>query len=234
MGLCKRSEIGALLDDISQGNLFQCYLFIGERYLCRESADLIQAALLKNQQGTVHPIDGDQEDHSRTLGQLLSFSLLPGRQIYRITDSRLFLSKSVASNFWSKAEQALESGKKRSAVRQLHNLLDSAGIQLEKSENLSDIPSDQWQKLFGFQKPSGDLLWADQLLQETGGPPNRRKSENGSDAFLQAIEKGLPQQNIVLLTVETLDKRQKLFNQIKKHGQVVDCSVETGASSRAQ
>jgi DNA polymerase-3 subunit delta len=39
---------------------------------------------------TVSRLDGDSEDPARTLAQVMTFSLLPGRQIYRVTDSRLF------------------------------------------------------------------------------------------------------------------------------------------------
>ena len=101
----KRSELPALIADNQALADIRIALFFGERYLCREAADLLQEALLKHGGGAVHPVDGDQEESGQTLARLMSFSLLPGRQIYRVSDSRIFLSKTVSAAIWEKAEQ---------------------------------------------------------------------------------------------------------------------------------
>ncbi len=234
MAVIKRTEIPNLLTDIQNGNLHQVYLFFGERYLCRESADQLQAIILQQNNGTIHSIDGDQEDHNKTLNQILSFSLLPGQQIYRVTDSKIFLSKSVAPEIWRKAEQAFQAKKHSAALRQLRNLLASASLKLDEGESLSEFPDSQWKKVFGFAKPLNDIGWADTLLKEAGPQKSGKSTGNIGVRFSETIEKGLPPQNILILTVETVDKRQKLFTLIKKIGQVIDCSVDTGASTAAQ
>jgi len=38
----------------------------------------------------------------------------------------------------------------------------------------------------------------------------------------------------LLLLAETVDKRKRLYNAIKKHGQIIDCSIAEGASRAAQ
>ena len=96
MSLIKRSDLPALLDQKSPELEAQVFLFFGERFLCKEAADLLQEKLLAGKPGAVHAIDGDREDPGRTLSRLMSFSLLPGRQIYRVSDSRIFHSKTVA------------------------------------------------------------------------------------------------------------------------------------------
>lgn len=234
MAVINRTEVPSLLTDVKNGSLHQVYLFFGERYLCRESADQLQTTLLQHKSGTIHPIDGDQEDHNKTLNQIMSFSLLPGQQIYRVTDSKIFLSKSVAPEIWKKAEQAFHAKKHSAALRQLRNLLATASLKLDEGESLSDFPDSQWKKVFGFSKPSNDIGWADTLLKEAGPQKSRKSAGNIGERFLEIIEKGLPPQNILILTVDTVDKRQKLFTLIKKLGQVIDCSVDTGASTAAQ
>ena len=235
MAVINRTEVPKLLTDIKNGSLHQVYLLFGERYLCRESADQLQATLLQQNSGTIHPIDGDQEDHNKTLNQIMSFSLLPGQQIYRVTDSKIFLSKSVAPEIWKKAEQAFHAKKHSTSLRLLRNLLSTASLQLDDEESLSEFPAGQWKKVFGFSKPSDNIGWADTLLREAGPQKSSGKSTgNIGTRFLETIEKGLPPQNILILTVETVDKRQKLFTLIKKLGQVIDCSVDTGASTAAQ
>lgn len=231
MPVIKRTELNALLQDL-ENTKSQIYLFFGERYLCRECADLLQEALLKNVAGTVHPIDGDQEDHHKTLNQIVSFSLLPGLQIYRVTDSRIFVSKSVAPDIWQKARQAYDGQKTKAATRHLLQLVGMAANEL--SEGLSQIGEAEWEKAFGFTKPAGDLSWTDKLLSEAGPQPKPGSNASTGEKLVALLEKGLPENNILILAVETVDKRQKLFTSIKKLGQVIDCSVVTGASSNAQ
>jgi DNA polymerase-3 subunit delta len=51
---------------------------------------------------------------------------------------------------------------------------------------------------------------------------------------MEAFSRGLPAQNILILTAEAVDKRKKLFTHIKENGIIIDCTVETGAGSAAQ
>ena len=234
MTLIKRNELASWL---AQGGVEQetrLVLFFGERYLCREAADILQQALLQKSGGVVHGIDGDQEDPGRTLGQIMNFSLLPGRQIYRVTDSRLFHSRAVAKDIWNKAAQAHEAGRSGPARQQLQSLVSLAA--LEADETLAGIGSEQWQQLFGFAKPASDLAWADKLLTGVGPQTGVRGGGATSltDRYLAAFVKGFPGQNLLFLSAESVDKRKQLFTFIKKNGLVVDCSIDTGAGSAAQ
>ncbi len=233
MSLIKRTELPKLLQDIERGEFHQLYLFFGERYLCREAADTLQKALLaRGSGGSMHAIDGDNEDSGRTLGKLMNFSLLPGLQIYRVTDSRLFHSKNTASSIWAKVEQAHADKKDVACCRQLLAFIDLAGLSPE--DHLQEIEAGQWQKLFGFSRPSGKLLWADELLAAVAV---KKKSAAGGDIssrYQEAFSKGVPPSNILLLTAEAVDKRKKFFTFIKKTGMAVDCSVAVGASAAAQ
>ena len=107
MPLYKRKDIPRLLAEIEKkGSPSQVYLIWGERYLCRNAAQEIIDRLLpeeKRHSTSLLHIDGDQEDFSKTLSLLKTFSLFSGPQIIWITDSKLFLSKGVAKNFWEKA-----------------------------------------------------------------------------------------------------------------------------------
>jgi DNA polymerase-3 subunit delta len=232
MPLHKRTELHTLLDKIAEGNHKQLYLCFGERYLCRQSAEQIEQKFLETGNGAVHTIDGSAEDNNKILSRILSFSLLPGMQIYRVNDSNLFLSKNISSQIWEKALKAHQQNKPRSAVRHLLALLKTAGINGGGRSVFSDISSDQWPKLFGFGQPGDNLDWADTLLANSG-VQSAPSPTNTADRFLSAIEQGLPVNNILLLTTENIDKRKKLYNQIKKYGEIVDCSVTPGSSRNA-
>ena len=233
MPLIKRSELPASLAPGSPGLDSQIFLFFGERFLCKEAADLVQEKLLANKPGAVHGIDGDREDPARTLARLMSFSLLPGRQIYRVSDTRIFHSKTVVSEIWTKAVQAFQAGRPGPAGKYLQSMLQAAGMKTDGAETFAEIPQAEWRKMFDFDKPSENLDWADQLLNEAA-PSSQSGSANLADRFIEAFDKGMPASNILLLTAETVDKRQRLFTYLKKKGTVVDCSVATGSGAAAQ
>ena len=234
MALMKRNELAVWLAQGGAEQEARVYLFLGERYLCREAADMVQQALLQTGGGVVHAIDGDQEDPGQTLGRIINFSLLPGRQIYRVTDSRLFHSTAVAEKIWNKAVQAHDEGRSGPALRHIQNLMEL--VSMGADESLVEMAPDQWKQVFDFAKPDGSLVWADTLLAEAG--PQAGAKGGGAailaDRYLTAFSKGLPGQNFLFLSAENVDKRKQLFTFIKKNGQVVDCAIDAGASSAAQ
>ncbi len=236
MALIKRTELPARLCGIEQSaeeDFPKIVLFFGERFLCREAADSLQQSLLARPAGgTVNAIDGDHEDSGKTLGQLMNFSLLPGLQIFRVTDSRLFHSKNVASVIWGRVEQARAGGKEAACRRQLLSFLSLAGVNPE--DLLSEMSAEQWQGLFGFARPDGDLSWADELLAAAPVSAQSTAAADIAGRYVEAFQKGIPPANVLILCAEAVDKRKQLFTFIKKEGLVVDCSVAGGAGAAAQ
>jgi len=232
MTIYKRTELDTLFEDMRDNRQRQIYLCFGERYLCRQAADRIQEKLLDRKSGAVHVIDGSVEADSKILSRLLSFSLLPGIQIYRVEDSRIFLSRDMGAEIWAKALNAYQSDKQIAASRHLRNLLNSAAIPCQGHSVFSDISSDQWQKLFGFTRPEDDLSWADGIMSTAGAAP-LVSADGMDDRMISAIEQGFPADNVLLLTAEHVDKRKRLFTQVKKHGAIIDCSVAHGSSRAA-
>jgi DNA polymerase-3 subunit delta len=233
MAQIKRSELLSSLQDGSFPFNSQVFLFCGERFLCKEAADSIQNKLLAQQPGAVHTIDGDGEDPGQTLARLMSYSLLPGRQLYRVSNSRIFHSKNVASEIWAKAAQAFQAGRPGPALRHLQAMIQSVELKIAGPSPLSEITQQEWKKIFAFDKPGESLDWADKLLTESG-EITKANTANLVDRYIEAFNKGLPGGNILLLTAETVDKRQRLFTYIKKKGTIVDCSVASGANAAAQ
>jgi DNA polymerase-3 subunit delta len=233
MTLIKRTDFFALLEKGTFTASSQLFLIFGERFLCRETADLLEKHLLANTPGTVHTIDADQEDAGQTLARLMSFSLLPGKQIYRVTDSRIFHSKTVLSEIWTKAKQAEQAGRSGPALRHLLNILHTGSVKNEGQAVFSEITASEWKKLFAFDKPTEGLEWADKLLSESTLPV-KPLAANIADRYIASFDKGFPANNILLLTAETVDKRQRLFTFIKKNGTIIDCSVTAGAGTAAQ
>jgi len=150
MAVHKRSDLGKVLDEIARGAPAQAYLCCGERYLCRQAAASIEQAFAERNGSTSHVIDGAAEDPARILSRLQSLSLLPGWQIYRISDSRLFLSRAVGPELWDKARAAHQDGKTESAARYLAQLLALAALTGEQPGIFTALSDQQWQAAFGF------------------------------------------------------------------------------------
>jgi len=235
MAQFKRSELLSKLQEETFPFTSRIYLFFGERFLCKEATDLLQKTLLEQQPGAVHSIDGDNEDPGQTLARLMSYSLLPGRQLYRVSNSRIFHSKTVISEIWAKAAQSFQAGRPGPTLGHLQAMIQAVDLKIAGPSPLSEIAPQEWKKIFAFDKPGENLAWADKLLSECQETTKGNKANlNLIDRYIEAFDKGLPGGNILLLTAETVDKRQRLFTYIKKSGIVVDCSVASGANAAAQ
>ena len=55
------------------------------------------------------------------------------------------------------------------------------------------------------------------------------EDENDATVLCEAIEHGLPVENSLILVLELVDKRKRLYKAIKKTGVVIDCSLSKGA-----
>jgi DNA polymerase-3 subunit delta len=242
MSLFERQDIPKLLTAIEQGNISQIYLLFGERYLCRSAVQEIIDCLLPDQERqatSLQHIDGDLEDPVKTLNLLRTYSLFPGRQIFWVTDSKLFFSKGITKNIWDKACRKKEANEKKPALRYLKQMLDLASVSPAEmiEEDMTSLSGPRWKNLFGFAKPKGDLSWVLELL--AGYQGDKEPSRDGESAdtlslYTSAFEAGIPPDNILILLAETVDKRKRFFKFIKEEGVVVDLSVESGGSAAAR
>lgn len=236
----KRHQLASVWKNIAAGEIPPLFLLFGERYLCREVAEELCRRLLPEEQQrrqNLHSIDGDQEDPVATLNTLRTFSMLPGRQVYRVMDSRLFYSKGVAKTLWEKAKQAAEKKELKKAGRLTGQLLDLAGLDGDDAgEELAGLSANRWRALLGFAKPREKMVWLVEALAAAGPAVGRKKakSADAADLYIESLEKGLPPNNCLLLIAEAADKRTRLYKYLDKQATIIDLSVDTGASSAAR
>ena len=228
----KRKDISRLLAAIKKDETSAVYLLFGERFLCRDVADKIIAALLpdeKQRQSNVREIDGDRENPAATMNLLKSFSLFPGRQIFRVTDSRVFLSKNMAKTFWSKAAAAYAEKNFELAGRYLGKMYSLAGLSAD--DEISGLAAGRWKTLFGFARPR-EVDWLKKV--EVAAVTDSNEQNQGAELLESVLEHGVPPQNILILTAEAVDKRKKLYKFIKKTGTIIDLAVDGGATAAAR
>lgn len=240
MPVYKRQDIKKLLAEIKQGATPQIYLIWGERYLCRSTAQELVEQLLPEQdrQATsLQLIDGDQEDFSKTLNILKTFSLFPGPKIIWVSDSKLFYSKGVSKNVWEKACEKKDRNEKEQALRYLLQMLNIAGLSPEDSEeDITALSAARWKNLFGFNKPQDDISWVRELLADVPAnmSPAKESQTDAAAMFVHAYENGIPRDNILILLAETVDKRKRFYKYIQEHGVILDLSVDSSGSAAAK
>lgn len=240
MPLYSRKDIPVILQSIDQGQTLPVYLICGDRVLCQQAAEALVLRLLpdedKRRQNLIL-VDGDREEPEQTLARLKTFSLFPGRLVIRVKDSKLFYSKAVAKTFWEKASKASADKDTRRAQRYLLEMLGLAELTAADwaEENLAQADSGRWQALFGFPRPTTDLAWVDEALALAGSAaaPAASLRPQAAELFTEALETGVPANNIIILLAEAVDKRKKLYKTIVRLGVVLDLAVDTGASKAA-
>lgn len=232
MALLKRKEFLAELEK-GQAAHGQLYCFFGERYLIKETADLLVARLSKEGPATLTNIDGESEDPGQTLARLTSFSLLPGRQIIRVNDTRLFHSREVIADLFEKAVNARAAGKNAAVRKNILAMAAATGLKIKTRTPLSEIGGGEWQKLFGFARPEMELDWADSIVF-AGRDKLGKMAGDISKEYLDAFARGLPPSHLVILTAETVDKRKRFFLELKKLAVLVDCTILGGSSAAAK
>lgn len=237
----KRQDLPKLLEQIAADEIAPVYLLVGERFLCREAAAAIEAALLpdeRQRQNQLTTVDGDKEEPGKILARLRTYNLFGGRQVTKVVDSRLLHSKTVAKNLWEKAEAAQAAANAKETRRHLGAMLALAGLAPAAwhHDQLAELSASQWQKLFGFAKPAetawvGDFLSIDDNRDDR--PPAAAKGDAGEE-LMNALEAGLPPGKVLLLLAETADKRKKLYKYLDKKAVVVDLGIDTGSSAPAR
>lgn len=236
----KRHELATVWKAITADDIPPVFLLFGERYLCREVAEELCRRLLPGEQQrsqNLHAIDGDQEDPIATLNTLRTFSMLPGRQVYRVMDSRLFYSKGVAKTLWEKAKQAADKKELKKAGRLAGQLLALAGLDGDDAAGeLIGLSANRWRALLGFAKPQEKMTWFGEALADAGPAITGKsaKSADAADLYIESLDKGLPPNNCLLLIAEAADKRTRLYKYLDKQAVIIDLSVDTGASSAAR
>ena len=226
-----RQNIESLYQQLDKGSSHPVYLLFGERFLCQQVAQEIVNRLLPDEATratSLLAVEGDREIVAETMTKLRTFSLFGGRQLIQVKDSRLFLSRQVGKNVWNKAEKAYNDEKLDKAGRFLSQLAGIGG--LTPGEQLTELSASQWQKFFGFKRPT-DVDWTKEVNYEASS----EGSGSADDELVgQTLEAGIPETNHLLILAETVDKRKKLFKVIDSCGVVVDLAVDTSFTSAAK
>lgn len=219
------SHLGALGESPGEETP-QAYLFHGEELLYKKAYQSFLEKMLPSDARTVNcePVDGSPENIRDAVNRANTYSMLAGRKIVVVQESRIFYGKKEQEKFLEKAKEALDKDQKKRAANFLLDLLGQMKMTPEDIREEGDIKA-----LLPEGEEVSEYGWVVELASYSRENGLSVPSGDRPDQFLEnAVEKGFPKGNYLALTTDVVDRRKTLFKTIREKGVVVDCSVPKG------
>ena len=231
----KESEesLGKVISDLKKGKAFPCYLLYGEEeYLVKDTLQKILDLLLDKQdrEFNLFSIDGDQQNLNDICESLLTLPMIPGKKVVVLKDTLLFQSREMLPDITKRIHERLDR-EPLQAARDFIAFLNIAGWKLDdlKDGGWKKISEAEWQLVSSSDDEAQRELWVPRIVDfcikqglDTG---NQRDATDRLDHILKS---GLPEDNHLILTADSVDKRKKLFKTISSIGVVLHFSQGKG------
>jgi len=230
-------QLKTLLDDIARGAVHPCYLLYGEeQYLVRDAADRIIGQLLPEGKSDFNfiRIDGEHEDVDTLVEMLLTASLIPGRKVIYLRDTRLFHSRSSSAALIGDIVENLDKDPSRSA-RGFLLLLATVGWSLDdfRNDGWRKIPEHQWRETFQDENAGEREKWVPRVMElcESQGFSDYQPRKD-TDRLEEALRGGIPESHSLIVTAGAVDKRKKLYKVIAERGVVLNFPKVKGEANQ--
>jgi DNA polymerase III subunit delta len=202
-------------------------LIYGDELLYKAALQTLLDAMIhpEKQAFSYEPVDGIPENVYPVIEKLNTYSFFSGQKVVGFLDTRIFYAKKNAAEILDKAREAHNAKDFKTAARYFFSLLSVTGFSLE------DVREKTYAGLNVDMDAVGDTAWLDSLVDYCVENPAMEGS--GGDpvkTLQQAVEKGFPRGNHLILTSDMVDKRKGLYKAIVEKGLAVDCSVPKGES----
>jgi DNA polymerase-3 subunit delta len=201
-------------------------LIYGEELLCKEAFEKLLDALVPGSGRSLNydPFEGSSDDIHEVVSRVNTFSLLSGNKVVSIIDSRIFYSTQDEEKILEKAKEEYDKNNIKKAAKHLLSLLGLLNLSFEDIDT-----ANRSKTLKGFSNRFSDEKWMDEIidycLENSQSVPS---GEDKSKKLQEAIEKGFPKGNHLIITTDFVDKRKSLYKSIDKNGIIIDCFVPKG------
>lgn len=219
-------DVNEYLAGTGEDDFATVYLIYGEEYLYKSVFESLLDRMIPPEKRSFgyEPADSESESLSEVIEKLNTFSLMPGRKVVSLCESKIFFSKNDEAAILSKTKTAADTGDTTKASKFLISLLSVTGL------DYTTVLTEKGKKSIKFAETAGD---DDQWLKDLVGHCLDQKvkiPESGDSAKIlkEAIENGFPDNHHLIITTDLVDKRKSLFNTIKKNGIIINCSVPKG------
>lgn len=203
------------------------YLLHGDEYLYKKALGELLDSLLPPKERSMRctTLDGSEASLQQAINELNTYSLLPGRKIVLISETRVFYSQKNKGVLLEKARTAADGGRLKAAATPFLAFLNIEGWQLQDIAAAGPA-ADALQAQWGVDRAPSLSKLVDYCRTKGLGPDT---GAGGAELLATALERGFPKDHHLVLTADLADKRRKLYKSLKAQGVVVDCSVPKGA-----
>jgi len=232
------SEIKSYLSELKTASgskpLPPVILIFGDELLYKSALQTLLDVMIhpENQAFSYEPVDGIPENVYPVIEKVNTYSFFSGLKVVGFLDTRIFYAKKNAADILEKAREAHIGKDLKTASRYFFTLLSVMGLSFD------DVRDKTYAGLKIDTDAVGDTAWLDSLVDYCAENPLMETSGGDPAKILQqAVEKGFPKGNHLILTSDMVDKRKGLYKAILEKGLTVDCSVpkgETWADRQAQ
>jgi DNA polymerase-3 subunit delta len=226
MPVINHKELETYLQDQGDKPFFPVYLIFGDDLLVKGAFDMLLNALLPDSKRSINyePLDGTHENIHELINRVNTFSLLPGKKVIALRESRIFYARQDKNQILENAERAFEDDNIKKAAGHLLNLMGIFNLSFEDME-----PSSRPKSLGTANQPGSDDQWLDEIMDYcVRNDLTVPAARDDCGILQQAVEKGFPQGNHLIITTDTVDRRRGLFKTLAGKGMAVDCSVPKG------
>lgn len=200
------------------------YLIFGEEMLFKKAHDALVDALLPSRSEKLNheKIAGDNENIPDVINRMNTYSLLAGTKVVSFQEAMLFYSAQNKDKLLENAKSAWQNSDMRKAAEWVLTAMVKLGIAMDDLHQ-------NGQGLSLLSDSADDAEWLEKIVNYCRENQLEPPSEKDYLAHLQeAVEKGFPQKNHLIITTDLVDKRRGSYSSLKEKGVVVDCSVPKG------
>jgi DNA polymerase-3 subunit delta len=202
------------------------YLIFGEELLVKTAFDDLLEKILPEagRSASYDPVEGAVENIYEVIQRVNTYSLLAGAKVVAMRESKIFYAHQGKSRLLESSKNAYDDNDLKKAAKYFLSLLGNLNLAFD------DVDKSNRRKTLNFDPGlSRDDEWLDDIIGYCM-EENLRVPEPADETFAlqQAIEKGFPRNNHLLITTDLVDKRRSLFKTIKDRGVVIDCAVPGG------
>ena len=202
------------------------YLIFGEEMLVKNAFETLLDALVpaSKRNTNYEPLDGANENIHAVIAQVNTYSLMPGKKVIALRDSKIFYAGQDRERLLENAQKAYQNDDIKKAAGHLLRLMGILNLTWE------DLDKSTRKRSLGQNDAAAeDDAWLAELSvycreNNLSVPPA------GDDGHILqlAVEKGFPENNHLIITTDMADKRRALFKTLSSKGVVINCSVPMG------
>lgn len=228
-------EFKNYLQKLDKNGFASMYLIYGEELIYETVLKELLDQLIPDKSNSLNyePVNGGNEYIYDAIERVNTFSLLQGSKVVAIINSQIFYSKQDKEALLEKVKEEYDIKDIKKASKHLLSLLGLLNLSFD------DIDKENRSKTLKLDSAlSGDGGWLDEIIDYCLANKLSIPIAKDNIKILQdAVERGFPAGNHLIITTDYVDKRRNLFKAINNNGMIVDCLVPKGnrlADKKAQ